>query len=624
MAVRTLCVLLLAAVAQCQQSDFCSNGIEEPNFYDDHNKPSIEVVLAAAPLVSNKLVGGTFGLLNLYKTVLAFKQKRPLTGIDHLWTLEFDFTKGSLLTGTVPKIVNEELVWDDDARYCLTDGLVGGKEQWTKEFDTVMTITKEQAMRLFSEFIRPMNSSAKGAFPQFQLWRMVKTPGIKLPKMLEGDNRKQHVLNLNTMLSDVTASDGINWVLHFIKEKLGVAPHEGFQYRGTTVWINANKLEKVDRADNETWTDLMKYYKLQARIAKNSSSITDKFVMASTNLFPMRYVHNANTDTYFRVLGNAPPFFHVEYAPQLLAAPPAAAELKEKLDGGELEQRNAVQLKALENEPDATVVKVLNASRGKAIDLFGMARKAAGEALTTVGEKTGDILEKLDQKMAEEREKAKKAREEAKAKQPELAEARMKALQDKKAALEAKKQKILEDFKAMKENPEEFKEKEQKAARDAVQSKKQKQIAAHKAKLAAAAEQAAKEDKLAEDREVAAAFKSAKKKAAAKKQTQDEEEPDEEEEYVSEAAKEVYAEDAKELSTLAALTRKTPKATDATEAQSEEVPEPAKAEEEPESTYSLRQRIREKKAQEKKAQIKKQRKEPTAPRETKPTKNAHW
>mmetsp|Transcript_43596 Transcript_43596/g.135650 ORF Transcript_43596/g.135650 Transcript_43596/m.135650 type:complete len:339 (-) Transcript_43596:82-1098(-) len=316
---RTVCLLLLAATAYGQVYDFCKTGIPRASFAEDGGKPSIDVILAVAPLFStNPKIGGKLGMLGLYHTALALAQKSP-SGETRYWTLEFDFTKGSIIAGAMPTIDGEKLSWDNDARYCLTDGLLWGRDHWKKQFDTVMTISKEQAERMFDELVFPVNSTAHGSFPQYQLWRVVRSPGAKLPGNLEGP-RKQHVLNLNTMVGDVTCADGINWVLNYIKNDLGVPPHQSFQYKGTTVWVTAHKLEKVDVTDPAAWAEIVSYYSSQRKIVSNVSMVEK--VMGLPAFFPMKFIYNANTNTYFRVHGNRPPYMHIEYAPSLLLAPP--------------------------------------------------------------------------------------------------------------------------------------------------------------------------------------------------------------------------------------------------------------------------------------------------------------
>lgn len=318
---RALCFLLLVVCAQCQVYDFCTVGVPKADFAEDEGVPSIEVILAVAPLFStNPKIGSSLGQLGLYHTAIILAQGSGTS--RHYWTLEFDSTKGSIIHGAVPTIRGEQLSWDNDARYCLTDGLLWGRGHWKKEFDHVATITKQQAQRVFNELVLPINSSTHGGFPQYQLWRVVRTPGLRLPKGAEGSLR-QHFLNINTLVGDVTCADGINWVLHFITKDLGVPLRQGFQYRGTTVWANADHIEAVDTSNPEVWQDVLAYFKRQGHLVSGPSFLGE--LVSLPGIFPIKYIYSANKNMYYRLHGNMPPFLHVEYAPSLLVAPPMLA-----------------------------------------------------------------------------------------------------------------------------------------------------------------------------------------------------------------------------------------------------------------------------------------------------------
>jgi len=302
---------LLPSSVSAQFYNFCHDGINTVEFIDDGGNASVDVMVVQAPLFStNPKVGQKLKHLKMFHTALVFAQ--TLEDERRHWTLEFDFIAGSIFNGIAPVIANGTMVWNNDARYCLTRGILWERDHWTQAFDQVHRLTADQARRLFQEFIFPFNSSAPGSFPQYELWRLRTPPSNADGGQLSSDERK-------IQIHDVTCADGVTWVLHFIEASLGVVRAEKYQLLASTVAVDADALEEVDHTDPNVWADLIRCYENVNDIF-HGAGIFRKFWDAH-KVLSMQYIYDTNSHKYYRIIGNRFPWFRVEYLPYPVVGP---------------------------------------------------------------------------------------------------------------------------------------------------------------------------------------------------------------------------------------------------------------------------------------------------------------
>lgn len=304
-----LALLCLIGCAQAQVYEFCSNGVSHARFENDSARegPSIEVIAAQAPLFStNPTIGQKAKYVSAFHTALVFAQHTNDT--VQYWTLEFDFTGSSVITGVMPSINGSQLTWQNAARYCLTEGLLWGREHWTEAFEPVFRINAAQAQQTFSGFIGHVNSSDLNSGPQYQLWNIANTEGWWRDRPTK------------SLIGDVTCTDGVVWVLHYIAKTLGVFPRTGFVIRGTQVVVPASAVEPVDTRDDKVWADIVAYYTRLVGLKSNINIFWKLYYV--WRLIPARYVYDTNSRTYYRVHGNSFPYMHIKNIERELTGPP--------------------------------------------------------------------------------------------------------------------------------------------------------------------------------------------------------------------------------------------------------------------------------------------------------------
>jgi hypothetical protein len=305
-------IILLAFVCGCQAEDskFCSNGIPFPAFRDDRatGVPSIEVIVAQAPLSSaTPSIGQKLKYINAFHTALVFAQH--INGTAQYWTLEFESRDPTMIKAFMPRIDSNKLLWDASAYYCLSEGILLGREHWAHLFDSVLRMTAAQANQTFGDFIQHVNSSDIGSGPQYQLWNVANTRGW------------WRNVPTRSLIKDINCGDGVVWVLHYIATTLGIFPRTGFVMRHTTAVVPATAVEPADTNDRKVWADIIAYYTLLVGL-KSDRSIFQKLIDIWRYL-PVRYIYDTNSGTYYRVHGNKFPYMHTKLVERQLEGPPA-------------------------------------------------------------------------------------------------------------------------------------------------------------------------------------------------------------------------------------------------------------------------------------------------------------
>jgi len=297
--------LYLPCHAQQPSSDWCNTGIAVPDFEDDGGAPSVDVFVVQSPLFStNPTIGQKLGWFDLYHTGIVLRQQLPGASPRN-WTVEFDSVT-NVLGAVLPQIDNATLSWNNDARYCVTTGVLWGEAHWSKMFDKAMQLTSRQAQRIFSDFIPSVNNTAHNNRPLYQLWR--------------AEDREDKLL-----VKDITCGDGVNWFLHFANLQLGVPVLEGFELKFTSIVFHADRLTSID-VGGEEWPNVVKYFQgmVDALEAKES-----KFgrLLDFLHLVPVHYVYDGNAKAYFKVVGNHFPWMSARYRTASLEGPPWQAEV---------------------------------------------------------------------------------------------------------------------------------------------------------------------------------------------------------------------------------------------------------------------------------------------------------
>ncbi|CAJ1361387.1 unnamed protein product [Effrenium voratum] len=281
-------------------SPWCATGIKMPDFREDGGQPSVEVMMAQSPLFStNPNIGTKLQWLNLYHTALVFVQKVPGQEVKN-WTVEFDSVT-NVLGAIKPQIEGDQVIWDHDARFCATEGVLWGEAHWSKIFEVVLRLNADQARRIFTEFIPAVNETSPATKPLYQLMRAESTT------------------NGETLVKDITCGDGTNWILNFCKDKLGVAPYPGFEFKSTNIVFRADHLEPVDANSPEVvayFTELSDF--LGPRTTEETAVPRYlEFLYFSQ----VHYVYDSNIKTYYKVEGNRFPWVEIQYRALPLESP---------------------------------------------------------------------------------------------------------------------------------------------------------------------------------------------------------------------------------------------------------------------------------------------------------------
>lgn len=268
----------------------------------------MDVIVAQAPLFStNPKFGQKLGWLGLYHTTLVLSQTNS-SGNPQFWTLEFDYIRGNVLTSIIPDVIDGRMVWNKSARFCLSEGLLWGREHWTKTFKKVARLSAAEAQSMLNQFIVPLNSTASDMPPQYQLWRVVKPSTFPW-----GDSK--------VLIPDVTCADGVNWILHYLSKLAHVPLLPDFKLRGTSVFLSADRVLRVSQEDSAAWADMNEYFStLKDLISANKTEIERLHDVVSLAR-DTKYVHDGNTGEYYMLVGSRDRV-HFSYRDYQLEGPP--------------------------------------------------------------------------------------------------------------------------------------------------------------------------------------------------------------------------------------------------------------------------------------------------------------
>jgi len=197
------------------------------------------------------------------------------------------------------------LTWNNDARFCLTEGLLNGREHWTTHFDTVALITGAQARDALEQAVYRFNGTDAGTKPLYVLW------DIKPSKAA------------SPTIRDVTCADGADWFLHHIQSELKVPLRPWFKFKVTKMKVHCDELVPVDVSNHLEWITMVRYFKHQTELVKGGVNILERF-LALLATFPCKYVYDANEDVYYKIHGNHFPYFDIEHEEMPLTTSPFA------------------------------------------------------------------------------------------------------------------------------------------------------------------------------------------------------------------------------------------------------------------------------------------------------------
>ncbi|CAK0823919.1 unnamed protein product, partial [Prorocentrum cordatum] len=286
-----------------QSYKFCTDGIAAPALRSDGGIPSVDVILAQAPLFStNPHIGDLGKYFSVFHTALVFAQ-----GQDEgrrYWTLEFDFTGANILQGITPAINGTTLAWSNDARFCLSDGIKWGLKHWDQTYETVARVTADMWTRTFNDLVLARNQTEYDMPPQYQLWRVAEEDWF-------GRTGK-------VFIEDVTCNNGPIWIFDYMQSKLNITLQPNFTFRGTQIIINAQSVEEVNVSDPVQWQAVVEYYRGMTEMLSSNVRKIGAFLGA----FHQRFVYDTNAKKYYRLHGSSPRYLRARYAPFPLAPPP--------------------------------------------------------------------------------------------------------------------------------------------------------------------------------------------------------------------------------------------------------------------------------------------------------------
>eukprot|EP00930_Biecheleria_cincta_P055804 TRINITY_DN42073_c0_g1_i1.p2 TRINITY_DN42073_c0_g1~~TRINITY_DN42073_c0_g1_i1.p2 ORF type:complete len:322 (+),score=74.47 TRINITY_DN42073_c0_g1_i1:67-1032(+) len=290
-------------VPMAQAASWCDTGIHQLNFVSDADQPSIDVIVAQSPLfASNPKIGKKLGWFNMYHTALVLSQRIPGQAAKN-WTVEFDSVT-NVLGAVLPEMNGTELTWNNDARFCITEGVLWGEAHWSKTFEVAMRITASQAHKVIQDFVMPLNSSVHHEKPLYQLWKVVKR------------DKEEEIL-----VRDITCGDGVNWFLNYANKALGVQLESGFSLSFTSIVFRVDRVEPV-KTDNATeWAKVIKYFQEVVEFAAKGESILQRGEIL-LKLMPLKYVYDSNSKTYFEAIGDSFPWFSARFDKKALEGPP--------------------------------------------------------------------------------------------------------------------------------------------------------------------------------------------------------------------------------------------------------------------------------------------------------------
>lgn len=262
--------------------------------------------MAQSPLfASNPKIGKKLGWFNLYHTALVLSQRIP-GQVPRNWTVEFDSVT-NVLGAVLPKIDGTQLVWNNDARYCITEGVLWGEAHWTKQFRVAMRVTASQARKVVKQFVLPLNRSAHGKKPLYQLWKIVTR------------DTKEDLL-----VRDITCGDGANWFLNYANKFLSVQLESEFSLKSTSFVFRVDKVEPVRTQNATEWDKVVNYFVEMIKFAGKGQSVLERGEDL-LKLMPLKYVYDSNSNTYFEVFGDNFPWFKARYDDRALEGPPWSA-----------------------------------------------------------------------------------------------------------------------------------------------------------------------------------------------------------------------------------------------------------------------------------------------------------
>lgn len=289
--------------AWAQNYKFCTDGIAAPELASDGGIPSVDVILAQAPLFStNPRVGDLGKYFNAFHSALVFAQGQGEE--RHYWTLEFDFTGGNLLTGITPAINGTALAWSNDARFCLEDGIKWGLKHWDQTYEMVARVTADQLRRTFNEFVLARNRTEHGMPPQYQLWRVAEEDWLGHPGKV--------------FIEDVTCNQGPIWIFDYMRNQLNITLEPNFTLRGTQVIVNARSVEEVNVSVPVQWQAVVEYYRTMTEML----SSTPQKIATVLGAFHQQFVYDGNAGKYYKLIGSSPRYLRILYESFPLAPPP--------------------------------------------------------------------------------------------------------------------------------------------------------------------------------------------------------------------------------------------------------------------------------------------------------------
>jgi len=243
---------------------------------------NVSVIYAQAPLFStNPSIGGALGQIGLHHTAIVFQQDSTY------WTLEFDLTAQnkdghSISSGFLPDVDGLELLWDNQARWCLTDGLLHGQEHWVTRFESFAQILPTKFEQLMTEFVPSLNgTTAESVAVGYNLFRIVDIGG-------------------NELVPDVTCANGAIWLRDYLESE-GMAIDPNFGFAVTRLDIQVGSISEVTSADLEQWQELVDFYMQFRGLFENSTMSIYGKISAVTAAFPLQFVYDSNKNKYFKL-----------------------------------------------------------------------------------------------------------------------------------------------------------------------------------------------------------------------------------------------------------------------------------------------------------------------------------
>lgn len=233
----------------------------------------------------------------MFHTALVFRQDLPQGDPKH-WTLEFDFIAFSalnILDTFIPKLKDGKLSWDHiDARWCLREGILHGREHWTKSYEDVATLSGPQFNQIFTDYIPRFNSSEAGAWPQYQFLRIQDESGSNL-------------------IEDTTCSD-VWRVLQYARDTLKV-PLKNMTYKVSRATMIVKDMVTEKTFNDQPVNPLVNLYFRSMRQQLETPNHT-AIALAEFFLPKVPFVHDNNRKQYFHVTGGSryiAKFFEARY-----------------------------------------------------------------------------------------------------------------------------------------------------------------------------------------------------------------------------------------------------------------------------------------------------------------------